>query len=281
MFLGLTGSIATSVTLAITIVTSASLLVINFARYVQTKKFGIPLKMINQASLPDSLDLWVIFVGAFGFGIFLPGFVVELDINIFAAAGIAFVSCYTSFMLLGSKNSNVAFRDEERGNSINFSIQKLPAKAMLMLAISITAMHMYLRYVNRNLDIDGVFVGNIVLVILLWGVRIALWFYRGFIFVMFAVIVTAKIYGEKDFVTIDIDGQQPYLVTLRHNPSQWILMPCTLEVAEGENGVERVIKFTKGRFIIRDLSKLKEVSPVVCRSGYVLVGVADADNTSV
>ena len=274
MFLGMTGNIATSVTLAITIITSASLLVINFARYVQTKKFGIPLGMINQASLPDSLDLWVILVGAFGFGVFLPGFVAESGINTLAAAGAVLVSCYTSFMLLGSKNTEVIFRGDDGSQKLRMGVQKLPARAMLICVLVVTAVHMYLRYVNRNLDIDGVFVGNVAHIILLWAARVALWIYRGFITILFTVIIIAKIYGDKDFATIDIDGNA-FLVTLRHNSSQWILMPCTLEEAEREDGPVKMIKYTKGRFIIRDLSRLEAVSPVVCRSGYVLVGTAD------
>jgi len=49
--------ITANLTVIIMVLTLFSLLLANIARYAQAKRYGIPLKMVHQASIPDSLDI--------------------------------------------------------------------------------------------------------------------------------------------------------------------------------------------------------------------------------
>ncbi|MCL2361276.1 MAG: hypothetical protein FWC73_05635 [Defluviitaleaceae bacterium] len=273
IFLDMTGNIATSITLAITLVTAASLLLVNVARYFQAKKYGIPLKMVSQASLPDSLDLWVILISAFGFGRFLPGFITNLDINMFAALAIAFISCFASIMLLKGKAYFKHYHKAGNYSEIQIGLSE-KANGIAAFSLIVACLFLYVGYVNRSMIVDYEFIGNSFFYVLYRAASILLIIYRILIGVLFAVCVLAKIYGDKDTMTVDIDGQ-PYLLATQHSQFQWVLVPCVFEKNKREDGgLDDIVKFIKGRFIIRDMSTLDGYCQIVCREGYALLGVA-------
>ena len=274
IFFDLTGNLATSITLAITIITSASLLLVNVARYFQAKKYGIPLDMVNQASLPDSLDLWVILISAFGFGHIIPGYVSNMDINIFMAFAIVFISCFGALMFLKSK-ANFRFN---YGKSSYMIVQiglTSTAWGYAIISLIITCLFMYVGYANRILIIDYDFTGNTFLYVLFRAASIILRIYGAIITAMFAFSIIAKIYGDKDVLSVEIEGQ-PYILATRHSPYQWVLVPCSFGTTTDANGdTLNTIKFTKGRFIIRDMAAIESHCAVVCRKGYSLYGADD------
>ena len=278
ILLEMTGNIGATITLAITVVTSTSLLIVNLARYIHAKKYGIPLKMVSQASLPDSLDLWVVFIGAFGFGIFIPNYMTYVDMNIFAVFAVIFASCFASLLLLHSK-STVVF-NTKRGGRIELSISGDGGVWILaIISLVATCAFVYIRYVDHNLTVDYENVGNLLTRIALWVASAVRRIHRGIVLFLFIVGILAKIYGEKDVVTVDI-GNQIYLLAMRHNTSQWVLIPCTLEEKEQRDGnVDKIVKFIKGKFIIRDMSLLKGLCPVTCRAGYAVLGVTEDEDT--
>ena len=284
MFLNLTGNLATSITLAITIITSASLLLVNVARYFQAKKYGIPLSMVNQASLPDSLDLWVILITAFGFGWIIPDYVARSDMNIFLALGIAFLSLFTSIMFMRNK-SYFSIRHENGSESIlDIGIFIRPkAWKIAVFTFIVACLFVYVGFAYRQWVVDYNFDGNIVVYVIYRGALIGLRIFRILIVTMFVVSILAKIYGDKDIMTVDIDGK-PYLLATRHSQYQWILMTCVIEKnnAKSEDSTikaEYIIKYTRGKFIIRDMSTLEEHCPVVCRKDYALRGIIESDST--
>ena len=291
MFLDLTGSLATSITLGITIITSASLLLVNVARYFQAKKYGIPLSMINQASLPDSLDLWLILITSFGFGWLVPSYVTNMDINIFLAFGIAYVSVFVSIALM--RNKAKFSRRNEKGSEMILSMnlgEKISKIALVSLLVA--SLFSYVGFANRQWVTDYEFTGNMFFNIVFQGASIILRIYLVLVVVTFVVSIIAKVYGDNDVMTVDIDGR-PYLLATRHSQYQWILMTCVIEKNadeardegyivnnSGDRGSEYIIKFTKGKFIIRDMSALEGHCPVVCRKGYGLQGVTEEDSVN-
>jgi len=277
IFLDLTGNLATSITLAITIITSASLLLVNVARYFQAKKYGIPLNMVNQASLPDSLDLWVILISAFGFGRIIPEYVTNMDINIFVALGVAFISVFASLMLLRGKAST-RFQYKSTGEVIiDMGLTSSPLLGIAIFSLVVSCLFMYAGYVNRNLIVDYYFIGNMFLRVLYRITSVLLWLYGAIITTMFIISIIGKLYGTKEIMTLNIDGHT-YLLATRHSPYQWVLVPCTIGKNVEDGGTEvKKIDFIKGKFIIRDMSTLERQSSIVCRMGYSLFGSVEED----
>jgi len=273
IFLDITGNIATSITLGITLVTSASLLLVNIARYFQAKKYGIPIKMISPATLPDSLDVWVIVLSLFGFGLILPSFVANQEINIFAAIFIIFISCFANLVLIKGKAHYKHYHKTGRYTELEISLSDT-LRGTAITSLFIAFLFLYVGYANRNMIVEHDFIGNAFFYVVYRAALILLLIYRILIAISFVICILAKIYGNKDTMTIDIDGHS-YLLATQHSQFQWILVSCVLEKNETANGsFDDIVVFTKGRFIIRDMSSLDASHKIICREGYALLGVA-------
>jgi len=258
------GSIATAITLSITVITSIGLLVSNLARYFHAKRYGIPLKMVNPATIPDSLDIWVLFVAAFVLGIFLPDIMMNSTAHTLVVFVVVFVSFISSFTFLAAKRvaSKMEFELSKK-HKVKFEVAITPSHKFLIIgSVALAGTYAFIHLVNNYLAREG-------LVRFLFGVAT---FVRVvfiiFVCLLFIINIFVRLFGEKDVVTVDIEGET-HLVTLKHNSRQWILMPCTIEEDVCVNGVpvHDKVSFTKGKFIIRDLSAIAHTSPVVHRKG--------------
>jgi len=151
------------------------------------------------------------------------------------------------------------------------------ARGVAVMSFVVAWLFIYSGYVNRELIADYTFTGNLFQNILRWITLVILWLHMALITIMFIVSIIAKIYGDKDAMTVDIDGQT-YLLATRHNSIHWALMPCEIKKITKKDGcVDDTISFTKGRFIIRDMATIKEQCHVVCRKGYALFGTTEDD----
>ena len=260
-FLEMTGSLATGITLGITLITSASLLIVNLARFFQAKKFGLPLKIINQASLPDSLDLWIVVISSFGFGRFLPGYLADSDMNIFLAFTAIFISCFASLLLLRSKANNFRLFWGKR-NVIEFNTGG-GSRWSIIVSFLVAGIFIYLGYAHRTWVTDYTFDGHSLLYVLFRIASVLLRLYEIYISTLFIVCIIAKLYGDKETMIVEMNNQN-YLLAVRHSSLSWVLMPCTVE------NEEKVIAYTRGKFIIRDMSTLDEKAHVTCCEQFAL-----------
>ena len=258
-------SIAAVATVAVMVLTAASLLIANLARYIQAKKFDVPLKMVHQAGIPDSLDIWIVFVSAYGFGLWLPYFMFYIDTYVFVVFVVSFASCYIG---LFSTKATLLFRRRRK--------KKTPKKHSALLFYAVislltAAAYAYLHYVlgyyeDGYLMVDGL--AQAVLALLANFLQIL------YVLVMHFLLILSiyrRLFGGDEVVTVGIGGQL-YLVAVRHSANQWVLTPCAVEedAMKGKKPLGNVVRFVKGQFIIRDLSTLADT--IVHRPDYKTIG---------
>jgi len=268
-FMDMTGSVAGSITLGITIITSISLLIVNLARFFQATKFGLPLKMINQASLPDSLDLWLICISAFGFGMLLPDFLANSDIFIPLRIVGIFLLCWINLLLLRSKAN---FKMASAAGSLYISIGT-SKHFVAITSLLATCAYIYMGIAHNTWVTDTGFDGHLIFHILFHITNVILYVYAALIILIFLTCLASKLYGDKENMTVEINGHT-YLLAVRHNAYSWVLMPCTL--GEKEDG-KKFITYKKGRFIIRDMSSLDEQYHITSCLEYIIYPESDND----
>ena len=85
-----------------------------------------------------------------------------------------------------------------------------------------------------------------------------------------------RLFGRKDLMTVTIDGQD-YLLGMKHNSAQWIVLPATIIINPDTEKLMCFIVFrktgksicvTKGKFIIRDMSELVSTCCITCRKDF-------------
>jgi len=271
--------IVSNVTAIIMLLTLVSLLIANLARYVQAKKYGVPLKMVHQASIPDSLDIWITLITVLGFGVIIPLAMLSVNWHSLFVFPVIYISC-----LLGkaSTKANFARRIKDKDGitqvvSYNWTFY---ASAALPTTVVLTYIHFIIGSTGgyeTSRSIPQVILMVIAIIVLTLDALLIL-----------ASLVNnmyEKIFGNQDIMTVEIDNQL-YLIALRHVSNYWILMPCTLGKAEdkgsiniGETSEEEklvdAILFSKGKFIVRDISLLDGSKNILCRDRYKLVGIKE------
>ena len=88
--------------------------------------------------------------------------------------------------------------------------------------------------------------------------------------------IYSRMFGSGEIMLTEID-EKTYIIVMRHNQYQWVLLPCEIEDYFVEKmkgtkndinlriGIKRAL-FTRGLFIMRDLSELPE--PISYRTGF-------------
>jgi len=265
-FFDLTGNLGATITLVITFLTALSLLIANLARYLQAKRYGIPLKMIQQANIPDSLELWGVFISILGFGFLIPNFIGYLAISSWLVFVIVLVSSVIFLATLQTQQSNftasVRSSDTAQKHQLSFKTSRMGFKSALITATVTATTFAYLHFAIGLTSDTGFF--HHALTTVATVIRFG---YNAFAWIMLVVSILLRLFGNKQAVTVDLDGQN-YLIALQHNNIQWILMPCTL--VENEN--QKTVEITRGNFIIRDLSRLDRAAEIVYRSEYNIGG---------
>lgn len=250
------GNITSFVTLAVTILGAVSLLLSNFARYVQAKRYGLPIKAVHQASVADSADLWIILMGAFGFGFFVPIALLNVDIPwplLFIAVTF---SCFFSLRL--TKNINII---------LNYNGKRIDQAVVYIALASLVASAFYLRLHDAYYNF---FISEVENTGGLWLSIIAAAVFGAYFCVLIYALqrkIRNRLLGLQLVLTTEIDGQT-YLVAMRHNQYQWFLVPCEIEHYQSEPRKTNFGKttsyttsdniiFTPGESIIRDMSTLE------------------------
>jgi len=280
--------IFSNITTIVMILTFASLLLANVARFVQAKNYGIPLKMVNYAGIPDSMEIWITLLSIFGFGLALPWLMLSAQVHSLIVFPVVFFSCWAGVASTGVRISTDKVNDDDGSvETINNSWKFFLFSATLN-AIAFTYLHLIAQTDVSGIGVLVVFArikqGFLVLFIILGTVRTM---YR-------------KIVGSQDLMTVEIDSQL-YLIAMKHVLNFWVLIPCTVEKIEPKGNItishnkkklteeekkkadvksrelnlEDAIKFTRGKFIVRDISLLESTKNIHCRKKFNLVGVSE------
>jgi hypothetical protein len=231
-------------------------------------KYGVPLKMVNHAGIPDSLEIWISLVCVPGFGLAVPLAVVSADVYTWLAFLIVAPSC---FIALAVAKARIGVNlSTDRGLNRRIDLKWL-------LAAQGVAGFTYLQFINTA----GDGASSVPQVVLLVVAYILCGTYA--LLILFALIgeMYRKVWGNQDIMTVEI-ADQLYLVALKHVHNYWVLIPCemtrgyakgNIHFKSGEREMTDIIKFTKGRFIIRDVSLLENTKNILCRESHELLGV--------
>jgi|GEM_PF-2401723 len=279
--------ITTHITAIVMILTLISLLLANLTRYLQAKKYGIPLKMIHQASIPDSLDIWVTLVVVLGLGIVLPFAIIYVRIPGIAVFFIVLMSVFLIMLYVGTKFGRT--KHDKAGNivkNIDYS-NHFYAVVAVLAACATTFLH-HDAHLNVSVDTQsGVMSFLIIFARILRGVAL----------IPIVGGLGRRLYngisGNQDFMTIEIDDVL-HLIAMRHVLNYWVLIPCTLEKTASKSEIHFTIEnkkikkteinedqlidtlvFKKGSFIIRDISILDGTKNILCRSKILLQPVKE------
>jgi len=267
-------SLVSFATISTMVLGAISLFIANMGRFIQAKKFGIPIRAIHQANISDSADLWVALVGTLGFGIFVPFVMLTFDINIWTILPVVFVTFilglfFTKSLLKIKTNKKVIRDGKEYAVTRDFPFI-LVACIALITAIAYMRLHyVYINNIGTGASLEnGLFNGFMTITALV--VQIG---YTLILLILLFLNVLTRISGNRDIMTTSIDGQD-YIISMRHNIDKWILQPC--EIMSYESFMNKasslhddivIILFEKGVFIIRDLSTLPEPIKYHANSG--------------
>jgi hypothetical protein len=266
-------NLAGFITLAITILGAISLFIANMGRYFQAKKFGVPIRAVFQANISDSADLWVALVGTLGFGVFVPITMLGSDINRWALFGVMAASF--ALGLFSTKSSmRIGYERKVKRGTGEYIVNHDMTVPVLALGALVTA----IAYMRLHTVYDYVFIaetgapGGFFQIFRTIAAAVVLCINVLLMFLFLFVNVHRRLFGSGDVMTTSIDGQN-YIIALRHNQYQWILMPCNIEEYEKKRkryttDVKRVL-FDRGVFIMKDLTALKE--PIIYRANFSVV----------
>jgi len=286
-FLGELDFIVANITTIIMLLTLISLLLANLARYVQAKNYGIPLKMVHQASIPDSLDIWITLICVFGFGMVIPWVMISVRAYIPVVFAVIFVSC-----LIGIASTKITV-GTKRKNKKDGTVRdvNLSWRFYLLVALFTAIFFTYLNAISTPAYPDYYEAPrNLMQTILLVMARIQQGLHALCLFLPLIAHLYKKTYGNQDLMTVEIENQL-YLIAMRHVANYWVLIPCTVgrvkprgDFTIGPNNDENDfltdgIIFTKGKFIVRDISLLDGTKNILCRDSYALVGTKEEAQT--
>ncbi|MCL2362138.1 MAG: hypothetical protein FWC73_10035 [Defluviitaleaceae bacterium] len=262
--LGGAGNIASFMTIAVTLMGAAALLLSNLARYTQAKKYGIPIKAVSQATMGDSAAIWILLIRAVGLGVFVPLLLFNSGTSWpwWAVLPVILLSFYCALTANMTWRHITRKKKEFKGKT--YIVEK---DAAYMYSAGFTAMasmaYLPVRGVYQHIYIDG-------------GERIAegflghsMFFLGAIVLGLYVLILANNLYfgiqdtllGGKESMVVEIEGQT-YVVAMRNSHYHWILVPCEPDVVvlkrykSGNYSTQAFLRFSKGKFIVRDMSTL-------------------------
>ncbi|MCL2407565.1 MAG: hypothetical protein FWC95_06510 [Defluviitaleaceae bacterium] len=249
-------SVAGFVTLTITIFGVISVLLSNMARYTQCGKYGIPVKAALQMNIADSMNVWITLIGSAGLGIVLPVALLGMDISGWVIVPIITIMGVIAFIFTKS-GIRFSIIGEHSSNLIVFF------QSSLIFAFSYLRIHGLVSSQSTGIvSYGGGFFSLLLTIIACLG----LLFHFTILFIFFKSGLTRMLYGSKGgLMTVDIDGQT-HLIIMKNSSYHWILLPCTVKYFSSRKKTffidvtrkGRYIVFTRGKFIVRELSSLSE-----------------------
>ena len=258
------GSITTLVTFSLTVMGAVALFMSNTARYMQATRYGIPPKAVTQATVGDSINVWVLLIRAIGFGIIVPFiFVVSVTGQQWWFVLIVFAVIFPSvYFGLSAKTlyNNVSVKKQEFKGKTYVVTKDTTWQHTLIVAAVASLAYLPLRSSVQNVFAEdgsrfaeGIW-GNI----LFYTCAAVMVLYVLLIIYKICIGVHSVLFGGGEYMVTETDGQK-YLIAMRNNQYQWILIPCELEnvVTKRKGGgfySKSYIKFSKGIFVVKDMS---------------------------
>jgi len=260
-------NLASYSTIFIMMLTLISLLLANLARYAQAKKYGVPLKMVHQASIPDSLDIWITLLCVLGFGMVLPWVLVSADIFTWLAFIIIAMSCLSGIVFSKTKAGYTA--RNKKGEVVRDVDFKWVFYAQAVLAFT---------YLHHTVEMEAGRIHSILTGIAYFFIGL----YMIYMLVALVADILMKIRGSREILTVEYN-EQTYLIAMRHVKNYWVLLPYTIErdypkgtiYVGGKTEQDKVdiIVYKKGQFIVRDISIMEGTKTIMCHSSHELRGV--------
>jgi len=243
-------------TFSATALGGVSLLLSNFARYFQARKFGIPIKALHQANISDSMGIWITLLGALGFGIFVPLLLLYAQWGRWPV----YVAMVAALFVGLSMGGGYTIRGKKKETEFNGKVflHDTDATWMFHLVVSLLIPFAYLRVRNvYRYDLaEGFFHSATFYFALFWVI-----FYVIALLLPLFFNLRDKLFGGEKMIT-EIDGAL-YLVAMRSSQYHWLLVPCeilTKSYTVNENAAisgtisSTYVGFEKNTFIVRDLS---------------------------
>ena len=260
------GQLTSLVTFAVTVLGMLSLLLVNMGRYLQSKKFGIPLRNVHQANIAESAELWIALMGSLGFGVLLPVVFLNVELGPLALFPILFVFFFLGFVM--TKHATITttgktvvidgkdFELQYNTTLIFYTIRSIPAS---FAYLRLHRIHYEVFIAENELAAWG---GSRILTVLMVCAFI---YYFFFLFGQLKGSLYGRLFGNASLITAEIDGKK-YFVAMRHNQYQWFLMEYEIEERTElfsigkfyrSRYIIRIARFSEGEYIIRDLSELE------------------------
>jgi len=240
-------SITGFVALAATVLGAVSLFLSNIARYTQARKYGIPIKVLFQANVADSANVWVTLIGVLGFGVIIPVMLLGIDANSWLLGIVIAVGQFLAFIFTKSTRR---ISTERKGKLI-------PVTYVGFVLFPILSALGYVR-LHGQFPLFTLSVPTILAV-----AGMGLYFYA--LGLHFANGLSAILFGSKGgLMTVEVDGQL-HLIVARSSAYHWIMLPCEYvdykHIAKKKTGDSTVtlasyLVFERGKFIVRDLTEL-------------------------
>jgi len=255
-------SIAGFLTILVTLMGAIALLLSNLARYMQAKKFGIPIKAVSQATMGDSAAIWILLIRSLGFGFFLPVVTLYVGWSWWVVIPVIAVSFYFAltatitirFVSFKKKEFKGKTYVVEKENSYKYLAAVSVVASVAFLRVRSTFQYMVIndgeRFAQGFIGHSLFFLGAVVMS--LYVLLLAHKFYSG---------MDTTLFGGHESMVVEIEGQK-YLVAMRNSHYHWILVPCEPDVVitkrekNGSYNSRNYIRFRKGTFLIRDMSAI-------------------------
>ena len=276
--------IVSNITAIVMVLTLLSLLLANLSRYAQARRYGIPLKMVAQAGIPDSLEIWIKIICTLGLGVILPLALLTVELHILTMFLVSFTS---SFIGITSSYVDARRRGQDK-NGVEFdkSVNKYVYPIFsLLTAIAFSYMHFFVNMTGTYIGTDIIFYqeatrGGLQITFM---VLVGVWLFIYTVIILGSLIINLMrdMFGIRDILTVELDGQLHH-IAMRHTANFWILVPCWIDkqlevgnisIGEVHRTEINVVKFVKGQFIVRDISSLDGTKNILCRDKHGLVGL--------
>jgi len=254
-------TITSFVSLSVTILGAFSLLLSNLARYRQAGKLGIPIRAIYQASIGDSIGIWITLLSTLGLGVFIPVYFLGVTAPWWVLFVVVAVSCFLAQAL--SKTYIIAGKDKEKIFDGKTYVSQTDRTWITYTVIALLTALAYLHIHNYYQTLQFVRLYEVQIsffrsyFILLYIAFFMLGIYALFILSALVINILDKLSGGREKMVTEIDGKT-YLVAMRNSQYHWVLVPCEFSTVEYTKAIGRIsisyARFEKGKFIICDMS---------------------------
>jgi len=218
-------------------------------RFIQARRYGLPLKMVQHASIHDSMEIWLTLVAILGFGVFIPSWIMyssQHRVIIFFVSLISYGIGVVSMVNVSSFQLYDWTHKRQR-RLLGIYTVALSAGATYLnwdfwyqVDIAITSYGDGRHFSHTILD----FIASAGVVVHMMIMLSAL-----------ASGLSDDALGRNSCTLIDIEGKT-YFVAMRSTPNLWLLMPCNVLEEPPTITKALLIALNKGTFALKDISQL-------------------------